>query len=204
MFQDAFIKLDTLETETLLEEINPKLEGSSFDSSTAVIMVHDLPFYPGYRFAEISDHETNPPRSRYIVQKDRDVIVLNWTNDPIYMLNEKVPIRLDHHSVIDYVRFFFTYIKGRHGRFLITETVDDIKWQEEPPPAARRAVGKMLVPLQVTGKTEEGGFLLEASMIFKDSLFKTKVNVKKNGRVELFDEELVIEDIPVVDDIIGQ
>lgn len=204
MFQDAFIKLDRLETEGLLEAANPKLDGTVFHPDKTVALVHDLPFYQGYRFAEIADHESTPPRSRFIVQKDADITVLDWTNGPIYLLNEKVPIRLDHHNVIDYVRFFFSYIRGRHGRFLVTETVDDIRWQEEPPPAARKAVGKMLLPLRVTGQEDSGDYLLESTMVFKDSLFRAKIRVKENGRVELFDEELVLEDIPVLDDMTGQ
>lgn len=106
MFQDAFIKLDRLETEGLLDAANPKLDGAVFHPDKTVALVHDLPFYPGYRFAEIADHESNPPRSRFVVQKDADITVLDWTNGPIYLLNEKAPIRLDHHNVIDYVRFF--------------------------------------------------------------------------------------------------
>lgn len=204
MFQDAFIKLDRLETESLLDVANPKLDGATFRPDNTVVLAHDLPFYPGYRFAEIADHNTNPPRSRYVIQKDGDITVLDWTNEPVYRLNEQAPVRLDHHNVIDYVRFFFTYIRGRHGRFLVTETVDDIQWQEEPPPAARKAVGKMLLPLRVIERDGDGDYILECTMVFKDSLFKARVRVKENGRVELFDEELVIEDIPVIDDVLGQ
>lgn len=201
IFEDAFKKLEGPQAEILLEEVNPKLEGSRFDSSTATIMVHDLSFYPGYRFVEIANHEVNPPIIRNVIQKDKDIIVLDWTNEPIYLLNEKAPIKLDMNSAVDYVRFFFTYIRGRHGRFFITETVDDIRWREEPPPAARKAIGKLLAPLQITDVKDDGTFLLAANMMFKDSLFKTKVELKPNGRVELFDEELVIEDVPVEDDL---
>jgi hypothetical protein len=161
MFQDAFEKLDSSQADVLLKEVNPRLDGSAFDASTATIMVHNLSFYPG------------------------------------------VPIFLDTNSVIEYVRFFFNYIRGRHGRFIVIENVDDISWREEPPPAARKAIGKMLIPLQIYEVNEEGSFFLLVNMMFKDSLFKAKVQVKPNGRVELFDEELVIEDIPVEEDILG-
>jgi hypothetical protein len=203
MFQDAFEKLDSSQADLLLKEVNPKLEGSPFSPSTATIMVHNLSFYPGYRFAEIADHEVNPPVIRNIIQKEEEIIVLDWTNEPIYKLNEKAPIFLDTNSTIEYVRFFFNYIRGRHGRFIIVESVDDISWREEPPPAARKAIGKMLIPLQIYEVNDEGAFFLLVNMMFKDSLFKAKVQVKPNGRVELFDEELIVEDIPVEEDILG-
>jgi hypothetical protein len=37
-------------------------------------------------------------------------------------------------------------------------------------------------------------------MVFKDSLFKTKVHVKKDGLVSMSDEELKIEGMPVLQD----
>jgi hypothetical protein len=41
-------------------------------------------------------------------------------------------------------------------------------------------------------------------MIFKDSLFRSTVQVAPDGMVSLTDEELVVEDMPVVDDLLGQ
>ena len=41
-------------------------------------------------------------------------------------------------------------------------------------------------------------------MMFKDSLFKSDVTVQDNGVVSLQNEELLIEDMPVLDDTFGQ
>jgi hypothetical protein len=131
-------------------------------------------------------------------------VAINGSNEPIYALNERAPLQLNDGTVADYVRFFFSNVRGRHGRFLITETVDDIQWREEPPPAARKAIGKILVPLTVTGRDPDGGFRLAACMMFKDSLFKAAVTVRRDGIVSLSDEELLIEDMPVLDDTFGQ
>lgn len=203
MFQDAFVKLDRLEIETVLEEINPALSGVKFRAGNVIALGQDLPFYPGYRFLDLADHESMPPRRRFVVFKPGHVVVLNWTNEPIYALNDRVPIELDAERVTSYVRFFFTYVRGRHGRFIITENVDDINWKEEPPPAARKAIGKMLEPLRITETTDDGYTLL-ARMMFKDSLFRSNIHVRANGLVNLSGEELMIEDMPVLDDTFGQ
>lgn len=203
MFQDAFIKLEKPEAEAVLKDINPALDGASFEAEGAVILAQDLPFYPGYRFFDIADHESLPPARRFVIYKPGDVIVLNWTNEPLYMLNDRVPILLDEQTVGPYVRFFFTHVRGRHGRFQIVESVDDIPWKEEPPPAARKAIGKLVEPVQVTETEDDGTFHLIVRMVFKDSLFKAGVSVKPNGLVSLADEELVIEDMPVLDDTFG-
>jgi len=200
---DQFVKLDLLECETVLEEINPALKGSHFHPATVTILAQEPRFYPGYRFLDLADYETVPNIRKFVLYKLGDVVVLNWTNEPIYALNEKAPILLDETTVSDYVRFFFTYVRGKHGRFIITENVEDILWRDEPPPAARKAIGKMLEPLHIAER-KGGDFKLTARMMFKDSLFKTTVNVQASGLVNLSDEELLIEEMPVVDDTFGQ
>lgn len=201
---DQFIKLDLLECETILEEVNPSLQGTRFHPATVTILAQDLSFYPGYRFLDIADYETVPNLRKFILYKPGDVVLLNWTNEPIYALNDRVPVQIDNGNVIDYVRFFFTYVRGKHGRFLITESAEDILWREEPPPAARKAIAKMVEPVEMTGYDDSGAFLLVARMMFRDSLFKTRVTVQPGGLVSLSGEELLIESMPVVDDTFGQ
>ena len=156
---------------------------------------------------DMVDHSTEPHKRRFVLIKDNpqdpDIIILNWTNEPIYLLNQKAPIQLNDDNICEYVRFFFTYIRGKHGRFIMAENVDDIPWREEPPPQARKAISKMLKSLEVLNK-KDGNFYLKATMMFRDSLFQADVEVKPNGLVTLSNEELLVEDMPVLDDTFGQ
>ncbi|MCB9988078.1 MAG: hypothetical protein H6868_01950 [Rhodospirillales bacterium] len=199
-----FVKLGEEENTAILEEINPLLEGSPFDPVTATILAQDVSFYPGYRFLDINDYETVPHKRKFALYKPGNAVALNWTNEPVYMLNEKAPLQLNADNVAAYVRFFFTYVRGHHGRFVIIETADEIAWREDPPPAARRAVSEMICPMTVTDHDSDGTYHLIACMIFKDSLFKSQVHVTAGGLVSLSDESLLIEDMPVLDDTFGQ
>ncbi|MEM6780492.1 MAG: hypothetical protein AAF569_01360 [Pseudomonadota bacterium] len=203
MFRNAFQKLEIEEATPILSEVNAAIEGSPFAGESISVLAQDLPFYAGYRFLEVSDHAAQPVRVQYIVYKPGDVVPLNWTNEPIYNLNEKAPIALSNDNVGLYAKFFFTYVRGRHGRFLIAESVDDIDWRDDPPPAARKAVGAMLTPVTITDVAVDGTYNLIAQMMFKDSLFKSAIHVKTDGTVSLSDEELLIEDMPVLDDTLG-
>ena len=62
----------------------------------------------------------------------------------------------------------------------------------------------MLYPIKLLNADETGGFNLQGCMVFKDSLFQAKIKVDANGFVALSDEELLVEDIPVLDDTFGQ
>ena len=203
MFQDAYVKLDKNETKNLVELLRPKFDGAMFDPASTVVMTRGLPFYKNSRFFDIADHKTMPPARRFVIMSGDDATVLDFTNQPIYSLNSKVPVSLNTQTVLDYARFFFSYVRGRHGRFIIVESVDDISWREEPPPAARKAVGKMIAPISLN-ISADNVYQLTAQMMFKESLFRALILVSPDGQVKITEETLLIEDIPVVDDTLGQ
>lgn len=193
-------KLDPERAARVLSEINPKLEPVPFSMESTTVRVQKLPFYQDYDFYELTDLSVVPGARKYVIYKPGDVNVINWTNQAIYETNEKAPIVIKDENVIDYVKFFFNYVRGRHGRFLIIETIDDIRWQVEPPLQGRKVMQEMLEPVTVVSEDSDGTINLDAFMVFKDSLFKTKVHVKKDGLVSMSDEELKIEGMPVLQD----
>lgn len=193
-------KLDPERAARVLSEINPHLEPVPFSMESTTIRVQKLPFYKEYGLYELTDLSAVPGARKYAIYKPGDVNVVTWTNQSIYETNEKAPIAVDRKSVVDYVKFFFSYVRGRHGRFLVIETIDDIRWQIEPPLQGRKVMQEMLEPVTILGQDEDGTFNLEAYMVFKDSLFKTQIHVRKNGLVSMSNEELKIEGMPVLQD----
>ncbi len=204
MFTDAYKKAEDLEKEVILQEVLPLLDGDSYSVENTEILSKDLSFYPGHKLLEISRTDNVPKTYRYIVLGPKDNIALDWTNEPIYQLNQTAPLTLNENTVQSYVRFFFHYVKGKEGRFIITETTDDILWREEPPPSARQAVGKMLEPVSIIEAGEDGSFKVSICIMFKDSLFKSDVFVQQSGVVNLENERLLVESMPILDDVIGQ
>ncbi len=204
MFKDAFIKLDSTQAARMLERLNPHFD-VKFDAANSTVMVHDLSFYEGYSLIEVSRHDQHPPIMRVAVSSDKgEVTVLNWTNEPIHKLNRTVPIHLTEDSMLDYVRFFFTYVRGSHGRFIVIDSVDEIEWREEPAAAGRKALGKMIEPMLVKAREKDGTVVFSLSIVFKDSLFTAEAHLKPDGFLSLHNGELLVEDIPVADDIFGQ
>jgi hypothetical protein len=204
MFKDAFIKLEPRQAASMTDRINPSLD-MLFDPAKATVMVHDLPFYEGHKLVEIARHDQHPPVVRVAIVNDKqDVTILNWTNEPIHKLNRTVPITLNDDNIIDYIRFFFSYVRGKHGRFIIIDSVDDIDWREEPAPAGRKALAKMIEPMQLKKREEDGTMIFTVCIVFRDSLFTAEAHVKQDGLIILQNEELLVEDIPVADDLFGQ
>jgi len=193
-------KLDAERAARVLSEVNPHLEPVPFSEENTAIRAQKLPFYNDYEFMELTDLSAVPAARKYAIYKPGDVNVINWTNQAIYETNEKAPIKVDERTVVSYVKFFFNYVRGRHGRFLIIENIDDIRWQVEPPLQGRKVMQEMLEPVTVISQDSDGTYNLEAFMVFKDSLFKTRIHVKPDGLVSMSEEELKIEGMPILQD----
>lgn len=205
MIYDAFKPMPPQQAQDFLTQVAPLMDGDPFGGAVPRVLTRDLPFYAGYELVEAVNQSIYPPVMRAFVRNkaDKQVTLLNWTNEPVYHLNAAVPIALSDDTALAYARFFFTYIKGKHGRFLLVDSPDDIEWKDEPPPAGRKALARMIDPLALINKEADGTRILTGSMIFKDSLFAAKIKITPDGQVTLFDEELLVEDIPVRDDVLG-
>lgn len=206
MFQDTYVKLDALETETALEKINATISDTRFSPASTIILTRELPFYPGYRFLDVADHAHLPHNRRFLLQSDTEIIVLDYTNTPVYALNARLPINLNDASAADYARFFFSFVRGRHGRFLIVESIEDIPWRDDPPPSARKALAKMLHPLDDAAVKPRDPYrwAWRAQVLFRDTLFQGDIYITPDGTVDLKDIEMLLEDLPVLDDTLGQ
>jgi len=205
MFDEAFTKLDVDETAVVLDTVNKTIQGSLFDPLETTILSINLPFYPGYNFLHVADHASHPPLERFVFRKEgkEEYTILDWRFDTIYGLNEKADFKLDEKSVLEYVRFFFSYVKGRHGRFILCESADHVKWKDEPPAEVRKSLNQALKPLELKEKTKEGIYVLKAYMMLKDTLFTVVVTVDQAGKIGMTDHEILIENIPVLDSLMA-
>lgn len=204
MFPEAFTKLDLNEVADIVDQINSIVDGSTFDPLETTVLAVNASYYPGYRFLDIADHSTHPPLQQFALQKGTDYVLMNWSFKPIYDLNERAPIKLDEKNVLDYVRFFFAHVKGRHGRFKIIEGLDTIEWRDEVSLEQKKAYGVMVTPMKIEEKNKEGVFKIKALMMLKETLFKVDVFVEPNGRVTLTEHEILVEELPILDEIFAQ
>ncbi len=206
MFDESYTKLELNEVASIIDALNKQIQGSIFDPLETTIMAIDVPFYEGYRFLDVADHATNPPLQRFVFQKKdtQEFTVIDWDFGTIYGLNHDAPIKLTDENILEYVRFFFLHVKGRHGRFILCETADHVQWKDEPPAEVRKALNDALNPLELKEKRKDGIYVLKAFMMLKDALFTVDIFVDQVGEVTMSDHEILIEDVPVLDSVFGQ
>jgi hypothetical protein len=201
MFAESFQEIKDAEALNLLEKLNPLLDTSVYEAAHTKILSHRLPFYKNCNLVEVTDHETLSQRKVcfvYDVDKE-NITILTGKNDVIYSLNEAVHLILTEKTMPFYVRFFLNYVRGRYGRFQLIQGVNDFDWREEPTPNVKKSLSKMIEPFEIISIDDEGTYKFSATVVFKDSLFQTTINVTKTGTVSFEEQELLLEDIPVVD-----
>lgn len=181
------------EARRIIDEIRPQLEAKNMDMDSLELRVADLPWYEEYKFYSLQDSE----QTRHMLYKAGDAEIMNWTNEVIYRTNDKSPIRLDRKNVIPYAKFFFHYVRGQLGRFIIVEKPDDVAWLDNANAEEMQKVADRLMPVTYKGIGRDNRYLLTATVVFKNALFRTNIRVAMDGLMELTDEELLLEDLNV-------
>jgi hypothetical protein len=151
MIDLEFNDLSLTETKNLLDEIAPDIAPVKLTAARTAVRVANLSFYDEFRLYALSDLSLPAPNTRYMLYKPGDVSLMNWTNEPIYEVNERAPIRLDRTTAISYAKFFFHYVRGQLGRFIIVEKPDEVVWLAGTGPAEKAEVAARLMPVIYKG-----------------------------------------------------
>jgi hypothetical protein len=189
MIDLPFKNLDAAATEKMLNEIASDIAPVTFTAGKTSIQVSDVPFYDEFKFYALSDSTLPQPNTRYMLYKPGDFTLLNWTNEPIYSVNERAPIKLDRKTAVPYAKFFFHYVRGQLGRFIIVEKPEEVVWLANANAKEKAEVAQRLMPVTYKGIGRDNLFTLTASVVFKNALFKTDIKIAPY-EMDVFDAEL--------------
>jgi hypothetical protein len=205
--------LDEVSAARLVEEVNAEAPYQLPKTKTKV-RVAALPFYDDYKFYGLSDTSLPPPNERFMLYRTGDVNLMNWTNEPIYRVNDKAPIKLDRKTVVPYAKFFFHYVRGQLGRFIIVEKPEEVSWMASATEEEKQKVNEKLLPLTYKGIGRDNLFTLTGTVVFKNALFRTDIKIAPMeldahdadadenehftiGQMKLTNEELLLEELNI-------
>jgi hypothetical protein len=214
MFDIPLQTLDKDAAQKFLTGIANDVAPVKFPEGKTVVKVAALPFYDEFKLYAVSDTTLPEPNTRYMLSKPGDVSLLNWTNEPIYEVNERAPIKIDRKTCLPYARFFFHFVRGQLGRFIIVEKPEEVVWLPNASDKEKADVNQRLTPLTYKGIGRDNLITLTASVVFKNALFKTdikiapfemdvfdaEINDKEHftiGQMKLTNEDLLLEDLNV-------
>ena len=173
----------------ILTAIAPEILPVKLPLDKTLVQVASLPFYDEFKFYALTDMTLPPPNVRYMLYKPGEVSLMNWTNEPIYSVNERAPIKLDRKTLVPYAKFFFHYVRGQLGRFIIVEKPEDVVWLPNANAEEKAKVAAKLLPVSYKGIGRDNLFTLTCTVVFKNALFKTDIKVAPY-EMDVFDAEL--------------
>lgn len=165
------------------------------DSSTSVSIYSIKP--PFYRSTTIYSIAFSRQIEKFVCITGDEIRFLDWTNAPIYEIGT-TDFMLSPETVEEYVLFFFDAVKGRHGKFYVPASKDDLplRGDVDVHPIGRRSISTLARPVTIM-EASPTEIVAEVSIFFKDSLFSAIARVDAAGIASLSDEKLRGENLPV-------
>lgn len=187
------------ETEILIQKLNEKCSFPMFKPERSHLTIADLPFYSKFKQIKATTFSTIPTVTLYFLVvgtgAEAEVIKLDGNRETIFENNHKGGIILNADTVVAYATFVLGSVFTDQGSLRLVEQVDEETFTDTPTPQQRKEVTHLIRPAKVTAK--ETGFDLDVIMLYGDSVYRAQLDVKNDGHIEIENEELLVEGMPI-------
>lgn len=198
----AYEKMEGSKARKFIERLNKAWSGSPFEEARTVVHARSLSFAKGWVLAEASDAMAMPEKKCVALDDGKTCMPIEYGPDFIPKFASNQNLYLSHETATDYLRFWFEYARSGTERFVLVENLEDIPWREEPTPQARKSLTKSIIPLTLVSPSDRG-FLFKATLLFRDTLMASTLEVESTGRVALKDKSVIAESLTVTDSLTG-
>lgn len=131
-----------------------------------------------------------------LIYGDSGVLPLNGTSQVFHQIN-LTKLRLNAEAdEFDYLRLFCSGTRAENGRFRVTESAADLRWQETAA-VERPAAETALAPVRVLGR-DEHSVRIEARVLYGNSLFKSHFRVFYHGLVAMEEEDELVSNLHLI------
>jgi len=187
------------DTEILIKKINALSSFDMFTPGRSHLTIADLPFYSNFKLLQATTFSSIPPVTmQYLIAgrgADAEVIKMDGTREPIFENNPKGGLILNAQTVVAYATFVLGAVQTEEGSLRLVEKVDEDTFSNTPTPQQRKDVTHMIRPAKVTETA--AGFNLDVIMLYGDSVYRADLEIRKDGFIEIKDEELLAEGLPI-------
>lgn len=197
--KDLLAPVDDVDFSSVIARLKPLLEPNPFPANGTSVRVLPLPFYSDAALYVLSHHYTKPPLDKYALLGKKGASILDFTNGSLYEFNKEEGIELTAQTVLDYARFYFRFVRGKFGFFYPLEEGHK-EWLAPLNDQQRDAFTKLLTPLKIVRETADS-FYLSGMFAFYTLVFEGDVAITKDGRLDISEHRVCLEDLPPVADV---
>lgn len=187
------------ETEILIKKINALSSFDMFTPGRSRLVIADLPFYSNFKLLQATTFSSIPPVTmQYLISghgETAEVVKMDGTREPIFENNPKGGLILNAQTVVAYATFVLDAVQTEEGSLRLVEKVDEDTFSSMPTPQQRKDVTHLIRPAKVTETAD--GFALDVIMLYGDSVYRADLDVKKDGFIEIKEEEQLAEGLPI-------
>ena len=158
-----------------------------------------LPFYANHRLMELQFARDHGVECAFVLDGPTRTWWLNGESSPVHDANEAESLELTQSLICDYIRFFFYFVRGEEGPFVLIESTNEVEpqagvgdWGEEQDKWFEVARDRAR-PLRMRGRDEEGRWLVDATVAYAEALFDTSLAVAADGLIDMVDDEPVAD-----------
>jgi ATP-dependent Zn protease len=164
-----------------------------------------LPFYASYELIELQFAGDDGPEYVFGLDGPEQTVWLDGSSAPVHETNTAASLVLTDETVSDYIRFFFFFVRGDSGPFVLVEAQDDIDLASDgasdeqnggtPEVGASELRARLqdlrrrASPLATRGVEQDGRWTADCTVAYGDALFASTLRVSSNGEVEMVDDE---------------
>lgn len=159
-----------------------------------------MSFYADHRLMELEFVHDQGTAKAFALDGPRRTAWLNGSSEPIHDANDAESLVLTDATVVDYVRFFFYFLRADEGAFILIESKDEIGSAQNVGDATAEPDDEEVVltleaargevhPLELRGRDSAGRWLLDATVAYDGTLFSTSVAVEPDGEIDMTDDD---------------
>ena len=135
----------------------------------------------------------------FVLLGDGESLWLDGSSGPIHEVNDSESLQLRDETVLDYIRFFFYFVRG-DGGFVLIESPSDLDLPSVAAEGDARTDPDVLTLDQARGSAQAlalrtgespGEWLADATVAYQGALFVCSVAVRSDGTIEMVDDEPV-------------
>lgn len=189
--------LDRPVAESLLARLiypSSTVEPGQFDNIGVAGEVAPLPIYSRLKLLRLSvlinvDGPESEPLYGLWDGEDH-LFYLNGTSAPVHDANEFEQLALTEATAADYIRLFCLAVRGDEGPFRIVESGPAV------PVEGAEELTKLAHPLKAAGRDEQGRFLYDAVVSYRNDVFKSTFAIAPGGQIEMIGDQHALSGVP--------
>lgn len=161
-----------------------------------------LSFYPGWMLLECQMTLGSGATTlvNFIVGDD-GVVLLDGRADGVHRINAHLALNLDRPDMArDYLIFFCSVVRSKASRFEILLSPEQLLFAVDADEALRAEAAAAIVPAG-RGDVVKDGYWFDAVVRYSDDLYRSSFIVRSDGQVDMKEETMVLERLPLLPDI---